>query len=110
MTGILKDFTFAIAYLDDIIILSRTAEEHLTHIQQVFEKLRTAHLSMKLGKCHLFTKGIQYLEHILSTKGIQPLPSKTQAIKKYASTQNAQTSMHFSWFSWILQEIYQELC
>ena len=81
MTSILKDFAFAIAYLDDIIILSRTAEEHLTHIQQVFKKLRTAHLSIKVSKCHFFTKEIQYLGHILSTKGIQPLPSKTQAIK-----------------------------
>ena len=39
MTGILKDFNFAIAYLDDIIIFSRTAEEHLSHIRKVFEKL-----------------------------------------------------------------------
>ena len=39
MTGILKDFDFAIAYLDTIIIFSTTAEEHLLHIQQVFEKL-----------------------------------------------------------------------
>ena len=38
MTGILKDFDFAIAYLDDIIIFSRTAEDHLTHIRKVFEK------------------------------------------------------------------------
>ena len=81
MTGILKDFTFTIAYSDDIIIFSRTAEEHLTHIQQVFKKLQTAHLSMKLSKCHFFTNEIQYLGHILSTKGIQPLSSKTQAIK-----------------------------
>ena len=36
---ILKDFDFAIAYLDDIIIFSRTAEEHLLHIRKVFEKL-----------------------------------------------------------------------
>ena len=36
---------------------------------------------MKLSKCHFFTKDIQYLEHILSTKGIWPLPSKTQAIQ-----------------------------
>ena len=48
MTGILKDFNFAIAYFDDIIIFSRTAEEHIEHIKQVFEKLRNAHLSMKL--------------------------------------------------------------
>ena len=38
MTGILKDFDFAIAYLDDIIIFSRTAEEHLSHIKKVFKK------------------------------------------------------------------------
>ena len=81
MTGILKDFNFAIAYLDDIIIFSKTAEEHPDHIKQIFEKLRSAHLSMKLSKCHFFMKEIQYLGHILSTKGMKPLPSKTQVIK-----------------------------
>ena len=39
MTRILKDFNFAIVYLDDIIIFSRTAEEHLSHIRKVFKKL-----------------------------------------------------------------------
>ena len=39
MTRILKDLAFAIAYLDDTIIISRTAKEHLSHIKQVFEKL-----------------------------------------------------------------------
>ena len=82
MARILKDFDFAIAYLDDIIIFSKTAEEHLLHIKKVFEKLRSAKLSMKLNKCHFFSKEIQYLGHILSTKGICPLPSKTQAIQK----------------------------
>ena len=81
MSGILKDFNFAIAYLDDIIILSQTAEEHLGHIKQVLEKLRSTHLSMKLSKCQFFMKEIQYLGHILSTKGMTPLPSKMQAIK-----------------------------
>ena len=70
MTGILKDFNFAIAYLDDIIIFSMTAKEHLSHIKQVFKKLCTAKLSIKFSRCHFFTKEIQYLGHILSTKGI----------------------------------------
>ena len=39
MTGILKDFNFAIPYLDNIIIFSKMAEEHLSHIKKVFEKL-----------------------------------------------------------------------
>ena len=81
MTGILKDFNFAIVYLDDIIIFSTTAKEHLSHIKQVFEKLHSAKISMKSSKCHFFTKEIQFLGHIPSTKGIQPLPSKTQAIQ-----------------------------
>ena len=81
MTGILKDFPFAMAYLDDIIIFSRTPQEHLTHICMVFEKLKTANLSMKKSKCKFFLKEIQYLGHILSATGICPLPSKTHAIR-----------------------------
>ena len=37
MTGVLKDFSFTIAYLDNIIIFSRTAEEYLSHIKQVLK-------------------------------------------------------------------------
>ena len=81
MTRILKDFNFTIAYLDNIIIFSRTVEEHLDHIKQVFEKLRSAHLSMKLSKCLFLTKEIQYLGHKLSTKGIRPLHQKLKPSK-----------------------------
>ena len=81
MTGILKDFPFAIAYLDDIIIFSTTPQEHLLHICMVFDKLRSANLSMKKSKCSFFSKEIQYLGHILSATGIRPLPAKTHAIQ-----------------------------
>ena len=82
MTGILKDFHFAITYLDDIIIFSKTPEEHLTHLRKVFEKLHSENLSMKLSKCHFFSKEIQYLGHIVSTKGIHPIAWKMQAIQQ----------------------------
>ena len=81
MTGILKDFPFAIAYLDDIIIFSKTLQDHLSHICMVFEKLKSANLSMKKSRCSFFLKKIQYLGHILSATGIWPLPSKTHAIQ-----------------------------
>ena len=81
ITGILKDFNFTIAYLDDIIIFSRTPQEHISHIRKVFEKLKSANLSMKKSKCNFFSKDIQYLGHILSATGIRPLPSKTHAIQ-----------------------------
>ena len=81
MTGILKDFPFTIAYLDDIIIFSKTPQEHLSHIRMVFEKLKLANLSMKKSKCSFFSKETQYLGHILSATGIRPLPAKTHAIQ-----------------------------
>ena len=70
ITGILKDFSFTIAYLDDIIIFSKTLQEHLSHIHMVFEKLKSANLSMKKSKCNFFSEEIQYLGHILSITGI----------------------------------------
>ena len=81
MTGVLKDLPFAMAYLDDIIIYSSTPEEHLQHIKTVFKEPHHAKLSMKLSKCHFFTKEIQYLGHILGVEGIKPVPGKTEAIK-----------------------------
>ena len=59
MTGILNDLNFTIAYLDDIIIFSKTPQEHLSHIRKVFKKLRSAKLSMKMSKCNL--KHYRYL-------------------------------------------------
>ena len=89
MNKVLKGLPFTIAYLDDIIIYSKTAQEHLDHLQQVFHKLHDAKLSMKLSKCHFFAKEIQYLGHVLSTTGMQSLPSKMAANKLMKPPKNA---------------------
>ena len=81
MNKVLKDLPFAIAFLDDIAVYSKTAKEHVGHLQEVFQKLHVAELTMKLSKCHFFTKEIQYLGHVLSSTGIKLLPAKTVAIK-----------------------------
>ena len=105
MTGVLKDLPFAMAYLDDIIIYSSTPEEHLEHIRTVFEKLRDAKLSMKLSKCHFFTREIQYLGHILGKEGIKPVPAKIEAIRIMYPPVNPK-----QWISGLLQKIHQEFC
>ena len=89
---ILKDFNFTIAYLDDIIIFSKTSQEHLSNIRMVFEKLKSANLSMKKSKCTFFSKEIQYLGHILSATGIRPLPSKTYGIQHMQPPTHTQTT------------------
>ena len=71
---------FAMAYLDDIIIFSRTPEEHLKHIEIIFQKLKAAGLKLKESKCDFFKSEIHYLGHLISDKGIQPLPEKLDTI------------------------------
>ena len=72
---------FAMAYLDDIIIFSRTPEEHLKHIEIIFQKLKIAGLKLKESKCDFFKSEIHYLGHLISDKGIQPLPEKLDTIR-----------------------------
>ena len=71
---------FAMAYLDDIIIFSRTPEEHLKHIEIIFQKLKVAGLKLKESKCDFFKSEIHYLAHLISDKGVQPLPEKLDTI------------------------------
>ena len=71
---VLTDCNFAMGYLDDIIIFSKTEEEHLEHLETIFNRIREAGLKLKLQKCSFFKKHIQYLGHLISDDGIQPLP------------------------------------
>ena len=82
MTGILKDFNFVIAYLDDIIIFSKTLQEHLSPIRMVFKKLHSAKLSMKLSKCHFFLQGNPVFRTHFEHKRDLTTATKTQAIQK----------------------------
>ena len=63
---------FVMAYLDDIIIFSKNEEEHLKHIEIIFQKLKEAGLKLKESKCDFFKKEIHYLGHLISDKGIYP--------------------------------------
>ena len=92
---VLTGLDFAMGYLDDIIIFSKTEEEHLRHLEIIFERLREADLKLKLQKCSFFKKHIQYLRHFLSEEGIQPLPEKLESISKMPTPKNAKQVKQF---------------
>ena len=92
---VLTDCNFAMGYLDDIIIFSKTEEEHLQHLEEIFERLWKAGLKLKLQKCSFFKKHIQYLGHLISDEGIQPLPEKLESIAKMPVPQNAKQVKQF---------------
>ena len=71
---------WCIIYLDDIIIFSKTPQEHLKRLQGVFEHLAQAGLKLKPSKCEFFQDSLHYLGHIVSKKGIATDPKKIETI------------------------------
>ena len=86
---------FAMGYLDDIIIFSKTEEEHLEHLEEIFVRLRKFGLKMKREKCSFFKKHIQYLGHLVSERGFEPLPEKLEAIRKMPAPRTAKEVKQF---------------
>ena len=74
---------FAAAYLDDLIIHSTTWEEHLRHVRMIFEKLRSAGLTIKPKKCQLGMTKCVYLGHVVGGGRVSPEESKLQSVKNF---------------------------
>ena len=78
---VLSGLTFTFGYLDDILVYSPDMETHLEHLRILFMRLQKADLKLKEIKCNFLKKHIQYLGHIVSGKGITPMPEKLACIK-----------------------------
>ena len=78
---VLEGLPFAFGYLDDILIFSKDVEEHLQHVRILFERLRMAKLKLTVQKCSFLKQHVQYLGHLISGNGIEPVPEKLQSLK-----------------------------
>ena len=94
INDILKGCNFAVGYLDDIIIYSRSEKVHLEHLGEIFGRLKAAGLKLKLEKCCFFKKHIQYLGHLILAEGIQPLPEKLESIVKMPAPKKGTDTPH----------------
>ena len=66
------NLSFAMVYLDDVIMYSEMPEDHLTWLQAVFDHFAHHRLKLKPSKCHFFKEEISYLGHEISAKGMLP--------------------------------------
>ena len=77
---------FAANYLDDIIVFSRMAEDHMEHLERIFAALQIADLKIKVLKCEFFKKHVSYLGFLIGETGICCDRSKVEAINKIATS------------------------
>ena len=91
MQSVFSDYLdkFVIVFLDDILIYSRTEEEHLEHVRLVLERLRQHQLFAKKEKCEFFQKEINFLGHVISENGIGMEKSKIEDIRNWPIPKSA---------------------
>jgi hypothetical protein len=79
---------FVVIFIDDILIYSKTRDDHAHHIHIVLQKLRKHHLYVKLSKCEFWLEKVSFLGHVLSKDGITVDPSKVPDVLEWKQPQN----------------------
>ena len=67
-------------YHDDVIVFSKTFEQHVDHVRQVLRRLRANGVKLKPGKCKLFQREVNYFGQIVSSEGYRLDPTKVRAV------------------------------
>ena len=85
MNRVFKDFLdkFVIVFIDDILVYSKSREEHEEHLRVVLETLRENKLYAKYQKCEFWLEQVAFLGHIVSADGIKVDPGKVEAITNW---------------------------
>lgn len=82
---VLRDYInkICLVYLDDIIILGTSLQEHIENIRKILFKLKEYNLKIQIDKSEFLQKEVAYLGHIVSSEGVKPNPSKIQAVQEF---------------------------
>jgi hypothetical protein len=71
---------FVVVFIDDILIYSKTEEDHIDHLRSVLQRLRDHRLYAKFSKCEFWLDSVKFLRHTISSEGISVDPTKVQEV------------------------------
>jgi len=79
---------FMNVYIDDIVIYSKSFEEHLEHIEKVLKRLKEVNMMIKMKKCEWAKRNVEYLGHIVGKDGLKPSPRLIEKVKRIREPEN----------------------
>ncbi|KAF5474574.1 hypothetical protein F2P56_006462 [Juglans regia] len=86
---------FVLVFFDNILMYSSYMEEHIGHLKQVLSTLASCCLYAKRSKCLFWVPEVEYLGHIVTSKGVKPDPKKVGAMLEWPVPKNAKSLMGF---------------
>jgi transposase InsO family protein len=87
-----------VAYLDDILVYSKTLEEHITHVTEVLECLKKADLQLKPEKCEWHKEEVEFLGYIVGRHGVKMSPTKIEVVKSWQTPTTVKQIQEFLGF------------
>ena len=75
------EYRYALIYIDDIIIFSKSVDEHLAHLEEVFKRLREANIKLNPKRGNFVKQKLEYLGHVINPKGVEPDPNKIRVVQ-----------------------------
>ncbi|GBG81384.1 hypothetical protein CBR_g32058 [Chara braunii] len=79
---------YVVIYLDDILVYSRSLEEHVEHLRTILERLRQTKYKANRDKCEFARQELEYLGHYVTPQGIRPLSDKIEALRVWPEPTN----------------------
>lgn len=83
MDEVLSGLEYVFCYLDDVLVASKSVEEHAGHLREVFQRLQQHGLVLNGEKCEFGVQEVTYLGHHVTASGVSPLQDRVEAIKKH---------------------------
>ena len=79
---------FCEAYLDDIMVFSRSWDAYISHLQQVFDRVLLANIKLNMRKCEFANAMLDFLGHTFNLNMVQPRQQKVEALLKFPAPNN----------------------
>ncbi|MBW0579187.1 hypothetical protein O181_118902, partial [Austropuccinia psidii MF-1] len=90
---------YVVVYLDDIMVFSKSEEEHVTHVSTVLSRLRANNLFAKASKCLFHVSSVEYLGYVVSSEGLKMDQAKVQQILNWPPPRNLKALQSFLGFA-----------
>lgn len=95
MDEVLRGLDFCFSYIDDILIFSQDQQQHLEHLEQLFQRLNDYGILLNEAKCSFGVREVDFLGYSVSAEGTRPLESKVAVIQQFSPPETAKGLRRF---------------